>query len=118
MNENVRTRLGRTEIQTLTELYKLEKLVKDLANVTVTLAVFNYRAASCIGDVVLSRADVNQRRFCEEVGADPDNHQLIVRYNTSSFVRENWAFYWFHDNAVHVTNDPENVRIFGRGNRG
>ena len=113
MNEN-----ARTVNWALEEIASFKDLQKVPAGYSGTVAVFHYRCGSCQGDVILPESEAMHRAFCEEIGAQMDNHQLIVRYNGKSWTREAWSFWWFHDNNVYVTNDPDKVRIFERGARG
>lgn len=83
-----------------------------------TVAVFYYRCGSCSGDVILPEDEVLHQAFCDEVGAQRENHQLIVRYSGNSWSRSPWVFYWFHDNNVYLTNDHRKIRIFERNQRG
>ena len=115
MYENAVTDSGRVEIKSFQDL---AKIVEGWTG-SGTVAVFNYRCGTCTGDVILPENEAMHQAFCDEVGGQIDNHQLIARYNGSaSWTREAWVFYWFHDNNVFITNDPSKVRIFERGQRG
>lgn len=117
MYENART--VNWALEEITSFEDLKKAVPAYANgYSGTVAVFHYRCGTCQGDVILPESEAMHRAFCEEIGAQIDNHQLIVRHNGNSSTREKWVFYWFHDNNVYVTNDPDKVRIFERGQRG
>lgn len=97
--------------QNITSTEQVNEFARSLSNGFHVIVVFDYRKAVAVNNITLPGPAFDQRDLCQRVGAQLDNHQVIVCVMKSSYHNNQWMIANFSDNSVFVTDDLENLRI-------
>lgn len=97
--------------QNITSTEQIHSLAKSLPNGFHVIVVFDYRNAVAVNNITLPGPAFDQSYLCKQVGAQFDNHQVIVCVMKNSYHNNKWMIANFSDNFVFVTDDLDNLRI-------
>lgn len=97
--------------QHITSVDQIEEIAKNLPKGFHTVAVFDYRCAVSRNNITLPEDAFNQKKLCEKIGAQFDNHQVIVCVGVGPFYGNKWLIVCFSDHLAFVTDDLDNLEI-------